>query len=439
MVGGGVAGLATALTVRRQGLEVLVVEAQPVAGGRVRTDQQDGFLLDRGFAVVNTSYPALKRFAPPAGLALRPLPAAASVWWDGRMHAVGHPLLSPQTALASMRAPFVSASDVRRLSAAGAHLLRSNRAAIGSDVKDLGSEEWLRQRLGISPALIDAFLRPFFGGVLLDPELGTSARCLRYDLRQFALGRAALPSRGMRAVAEVMVARLGQGRLRLGAAATALLRDGSGVAGVRLAGGEEVRARVTVVAVEAPEAARLTGLDLPVEGVGEVCVHAAVDRALLPGGRLLLDPTAGAAFSNAVEPSAVAPGYAPAGRHSLMLVAPGALGAGAVARDDARRRWDDATWGEAARAALATWFPALTARAVEVLRVDRIPFGLLRQPPGIHARLRALGDPGVAGLLLAGEHTLAASLNAAMLSGGRAGRRAARLVAQPRVEDRRRR
>ena len=45
------------------GTEVLLLEAADRLGGRIATDQVDGYLLDRGFQVVNTGYPALPDFA----------------------------------------------------------------------------------------------------------------------------------------------------------------------------------------------------------------------------------------------------------------------------------------------------------------------------------------------------------------------------------------
>jgi len=372
------------------------------------TDESQGFLLDRGFQVINTSYPALPRHAPLGRLQLRPLPAAATVLFEGRLHPFGNPLRSPRLLAPTLFAPFAGPADLARLGLAIGRLLASNRAALDYPRADTSAAAWL-DSIGLSRTFIDAFLRPFFGGVLLDPALATSARCLRFDLRQFALGPAAVPARGMRALPELMAERLGHRRIRLEAEVTELLRDDrGGVVGVRLAAGEEIRSDLTIVATATPAAARLTGLPISTAGNGEVCVHIAVDRPLLPGGRLLLDPTPGAGFMNAAEPSAVAPGYAPTGQALVMLIAPGRVDAG-----------ED--WSAAAREALHGWFPALPAAAARVLRVDRIEFGVMAQPPGIHPRLRALvrSQPG---LVLAGEQALAASLNAALIAGERAAR-----------------
>ena len=51
VVGAGVAGLVCARILTRGGFMVRLLEASDGVGGRVRTDEVDGFLLDRGFQV----------------------------------------------------------------------------------------------------------------------------------------------------------------------------------------------------------------------------------------------------------------------------------------------------------------------------------------------------------------------------------------------------
>jgi phytoene dehydrogenase-like protein len=61
VVGAGLAGLVAARRLATAGLTVRVLEAAGEVGGRTRTDERDGFLLDHGFQAVFPSYPALDR------------------------------------------------------------------------------------------------------------------------------------------------------------------------------------------------------------------------------------------------------------------------------------------------------------------------------------------------------------------------------------------
>ena len=71
VVGAGLAGLTAADRLSRAGLDVVVVESSDGVGGRVRSDRVDGFLLDRGFQVLNTGYPAARRILDLDALDLR--------------------------------------------------------------------------------------------------------------------------------------------------------------------------------------------------------------------------------------------------------------------------------------------------------------------------------------------------------------------------------
>ena len=62
IVGAGMGGLACALTLHRAGAPVLLFDREELVGGRVRTDEFEGYRLDRGFQVLLTAYPEAKAF-----------------------------------------------------------------------------------------------------------------------------------------------------------------------------------------------------------------------------------------------------------------------------------------------------------------------------------------------------------------------------------------
>ena len=72
IVGGGLSGLCCALELYRNRVSFLLVEATDHVGGRVKIDQCDGFLLDREFQVLLTTYPEAQRVLDYSALRLKP-------------------------------------------------------------------------------------------------------------------------------------------------------------------------------------------------------------------------------------------------------------------------------------------------------------------------------------------------------------------------------
>ena len=61
VIGAGLAGIVAARDLEKSGKNVLIIEASDTVGGRLRSDHIDGFILDRGFQVINPKYPQVKR------------------------------------------------------------------------------------------------------------------------------------------------------------------------------------------------------------------------------------------------------------------------------------------------------------------------------------------------------------------------------------------
>jgi uncharacterized protein with NAD-binding domain and iron-sulfur cluster len=77
VVGAGLAGLNAAAVLRKRGLSPVILEAGDAVGGRTRTDNVDGFLLDRGFQIFLTGYPEARETLDYEALQLQPFYAGA--------------------------------------------------------------------------------------------------------------------------------------------------------------------------------------------------------------------------------------------------------------------------------------------------------------------------------------------------------------------------
>lgn len=410
VIGAGLAGLTCARALLRAGRTVTVLEAGDDVGGRVRSDHIDGFTLDRGFQVLFDAYPAARRQLDLGALDLRAFDPGAIICAGGRRAVLTDPLRDrdPAALLGAALTGVVSPLD-KLLTLALALELRGQSVAGLLAGADESSEAYLRRR-GFSQAAIDRFFRPFYGGIFLDRSLRTSAKCLRFNFKMLSDGRTCVPARGVGAISQQLAAELrAAGRIRLGARVAALSTDGERVTGAQLDDGSLLIADATVLAVPAPEAARLSGLPTPTGSLSTATLYFAGGRPLYRGRKLLLNADPGAFVNNAVLLSNVAPEYAPPGQHLLSATV---LGAPDL---------DDAALSERALADLRGMFAgeqaALDALAgYRPLRIYRIPYAQFPQPPGLHPGLpdNASGRPG---LFFAGEFTEASSLNAAMVSG----------------------
>jgi phytoene dehydrogenase-like protein len=66
------AGLSCGTQLQKAGVPFTILEASDGVGGRVRSDQLDGFILDRGFQIFLTSYPTAKELLDYNALDLKP-------------------------------------------------------------------------------------------------------------------------------------------------------------------------------------------------------------------------------------------------------------------------------------------------------------------------------------------------------------------------------
>jgi len=394
VVGAGLAGLACASDLVAAGATVRLLEAADAVGGRMRTDRQAGFLLDRGFQVFNTSYPQVRRRIDLRALQLRPFTPGMLLHTSGGRVRFTDPTRRPRQTTELLAGHLARPRDLTALSVLTA------RDVLGpvSRIRHRRDRTTLTalKRAGISSDLIERLFRPFLAGVFLEEELETSSRFFHLVWRSMLRGSLCLPRYGIQAVPEQLAAALPPGTIRLETPVQSLTD-----AGVLLAGGSERPADAVVVATgPAAAASLLPGLRVPATRTVTTIYHAAPESPLAEP-TLLVDSERRILHTSVL--SEVTPGYSSNGR---ALVSTSVLGAG------------DAGLEAAVRARLATlyqvdttgWDHLATYTVPDALPAMAAPHPLIR------------GCRVAPGRYVCGDHRATGSVQGALASGARAAR-----------------
>jgi phytoene dehydrogenase-like protein len=414
VAGAGLAGLVAARHLADAGADVTVYERRHEVGGRVRTQARDGFTLDRGFQVLFTSYPAVRRELDLDALDLRYFSPGAVIARPGERSILSDPIRDPRSVVDSLFNSEVTTTDKLRTLALRQHVGQQTEAEIFGSA-DTSIREYLRE-WGFTEQYIENFVAPFYGGITLDRSLSTSKRVFEYTFKMLSEGRIAVPAAGMQAIPEQLAAAAEDAGadVFLDEGVERVEDDGDGV--TVETDQETVDADAVVVAADPNESKRLAGGN-EIPTTARSCT---TQYYRLPGGtdlgtrrKLLLN--AGNSSPNTVVPmSAVAPEYAPDGAE---LVNATFLG-------NAARERSATELAEETHRALESWYPSESFEELEPIHTQRIEFAQFDQPPGIHDRLPGNRAPG-GRTYLAGDYTAWSSIQGAM----RSGREAATAVA----------
>src|SRR6202012_2043081 len=259
VVGAGLAGLCCAVRLEQAGLSVKLLEAEDAPGGRIRTDQVEGFRLDRGFQILLTGYPELVQHFDLKALRLRSFAKGALVRHGGRFHHFSDPFRSSLgSALSIAMDPIVGMKDKLRVARLRS-LVKKGEPADLFKKPEMSTRRFLEE-YGFSSKIVDRFFTPFFAGVFLERELATSSRYFQFLFRMFAYGDAAVPENGMEMLPRQLAVRLKSGTLETHTCVSAIERNGNGFV---LDAGKKgsYPARHVVLAVEDGEASSLLGSD----------------------------------------------------------------------------------------------------------------------------------------------------------------------------------
>jgi len=378
IVGGGIAGLATALALRKQApdAEVLVLEARARAGGNIRTEHTNGYVCEAGPNGFLDNAPATLAFAEDVGLTGSLLPSCDAarhrfIFRGDRLHEV------PLSPLAFIRSPLLSLAGKLRLALEpfARHAPSHDESILRFAERHIGREA--------AEILIGSMVSGIFAGDAaelslkacfpkmraMEAEHGSLVRAMIAKRRQrrqgdgvgAPAGRLTSFAGGMESLIRAAATSLGDAvRVNRKACELRPRRHPHGFAGPRLVGarsftvvseGRAIEADAVVLAGPAseaadllrpfePEAARhLDGIStapLSVVCVGYDQLALTADRGALDGFGFLVPRGEGPRILGALWESSIYPGRAPVGKALLRVMIGGATDRNAVELDDER-------------------------------------------------------------------------------------------------------
>mmetsp|Transcript_2492 Transcript_2492/g.3511 ORF Transcript_2492/g.3511 Transcript_2492/m.3511 type:complete len:537 (-) Transcript_2492:122-1732(-) len=235
IIGGGVSGMTSALTFTQEegkiDKKVIMLEASSSLGGRVQSDvTEDGYILDRGFAVFIEAYPFARRMLDYENLELCRFEPGALVYTgeeEGTLFKVADPIRRPADTFVALTAPIGEFSDKLKVIPLLVHVFTQSIDDLFTEL-ETDTLSCLKDRWGFSDKFISQFMRPFLEGIYLAPLEQQSSCMFHFVFKMFSEGYACLPKDGMKGVAVQMSSNCENNGIEIKTDCTVTSLDGDG-------------------------------------------------------------------------------------------------------------------------------------------------------------------------------------------------------------------
>jgi len=246
IIGAGISGLIAAQVLENYGYKPTIIEGSNSVGGRVKSDLVEGYLLDRGFQVLLTSYPAAKKYIDFDALEIQKLLPGATIFKNGKSQTIGDPLRSFSLLFPTLFSSIGTFSDKLKILKLNVLLKKKEIDTIFKE-----DEKTTLQYLidvGFSEEMIQTFFKPFFSGIFLEPNLDTSSRMFEFVYKMFGEGLAVVPKAGIQAISNQLKDNLKNTKILLNSEVESVKNKG-----IILKDGFEIESDFTIIATEASQ------------------------------------------------------------------------------------------------------------------------------------------------------------------------------------------
>ncbi len=260
IVGAGLAGLSCAKELKRSKIDFRIFEASDSVGGRIKTDNVDGFLLDRGFQLYNPSYSEGLKILDYKKLNLKSFTPGIAIRDKNKLRVITDPFRSNDFRFNFLtKTPGSLREKIGLLSYFLKFLIQADAQIAIS--KDISTREALSES-GINNDLYEKLLKPFLHGVFLESELNTSRKFLDTVLKTFLKGTPSVPELGMQQIPIQIADSIGQENIALNSRVEKITEKSIFV------NSAEIKARKIVVATDPLQA--ISWLNLPTKKMNSV-------------------------------------------------------------------------------------------------------------------------------------------------------------------------
>lgn len=316
VIGAGMAGLTAAAYLHRAGKRVALIEANERVGGRVGTDQSQGFLLDRGFQVYFTAYPEGKALLNYATLGFHSFQRGVYIRSEGAFSKIVDPRDDLLGFFKAFGSKLLSWGDFLNFLKLAYRLRQGEYETYIYPGMEAGEA---LKRYETSDRFFDKFVRPFFGGILLDRTLHSPATLVPLTLQMLMQGQTVLPTGGMQAIPEQLASKLPADSLFLNRRVIGLEPGG-----IHLEGGERIRTPIRLIAGDLHAAARLLNKPDPQPGRTVQCYYFSAPVSPTDERMLVLNGDPKGMINHLAVLSDVNPSYSPPGANLISVTVLGA-------------------------------------------------------------------------------------------------------------------
>lgn len=279
VVGAGLSGITAARQMQRYGISVLLIESSDQVGGRVRSDQIDQYICDRGFQVINPKYPQVAKSGVLKSLDFRKISGQIRV--DDLDIKVGYNVssLSLKTGRLSEKLRFLG-------------FIANSRASNQKKFGDYTDK---------FPDFYKIVLAPFLTGVFLTDPREIAADVAQEILRSFVKSLPGIPARGVGEFSKALAAPIEN--LKLNETVESI------APGVVSTNHARYSAKFIVIATDPVTAYRFIGSTVPIQMLSSTTTYFSTTEKLIDSRNLVISNRS--KLVNSIVISDVSEFYAP--------------------------------------------------------------------------------------------------------------------------------